>query len=113
MRTIHKICSWIILVLGVGHTMAIPIFYLGFTEDALWFAGTGLGLVFLGLLNLEVIRNPTSAGFFLCIAADALASLLFGIMLPLIGLNAPQAYLAVGAFLGALVGSLFSRKTII
>jgi hypothetical protein len=112
MKTIHKISSWIVLVLGIGHTLATPIFYSGFTEDALWFAATGLGLIFLGLLNLEVFQNPTPTGFNLCIVANALASLLFGIMLPLVGLNAPQAYLAVGSFLGALVGSTYSRKTI-
>ena len=112
MKTIHKISSWIILALGVVHALATPFFYSGFTEDALWFAATGLGLVFLGLLNLEVIQNPTSARFTLCIVADALASLLFGTLLPLIGLNAPQAYLAVVSFLGALVGSIYSRKTI-
>jgi hypothetical protein len=110
MKTVHKISSWIILVLGIGHTLATPVFYSGFTEDALWFAATGLGLIFLGLLNLEVIQNPTPAGFNLCIVANALASLLFGTMLPLIGLNAPQAYLAVVSFLGALAGSIFSRR---
>jgi hypothetical protein len=112
METVHKISSWIILALGVIHTLATPIFYSGFTEDMLWFAATGLGIVFLGLLNLEVIQNPTPTGFTLCIVADVLASLLFGTMIPLIGLNAPQAYLAVGAFLGALTGSIFSRKGI-
>jgi hypothetical protein len=113
MKTVHKISSWIILALGVVHTLATPIFYSGFTEDALWFAGTGFGLVFLGLLNLEVIHNPTSGGFSLCIVANALISLLYGTMLPLIGLNAPQAYLGIGSFLGALVGSIFSRKGLI
>ena len=112
MKTIHKISGWIILVLGIGHMLATPIFYSRLTEDALWFAATGLGLIFLGLLNLEVIQNPTPAGFTLCIVANTLASLLFGTMLPLVGINAPQAYLSIGSFLGALVGSIYSRKTI-
>jgi hypothetical protein len=113
MKTVHKISSWVILALGVVHTLATPIFYSGFTEDALWFAATGLGMVFLGMLNLAVIQNPSPAGFTLCIIANVLASLLFGTMLPLIGLNAPQAYLAVGSFLGAMVGSIFSRKGLV
>ena len=112
MKIVHQISAYILVGLGLIHTLATPFFYSGFTEDALWFAATGLGLVFLGLLNLEVIQNPTPTGFTLCIVADALASLLFGTMLPLIGLNAPQAYLAVVSFLGALVGSIFSRKGI-
>jgi hypothetical protein len=111
MKIVHRISAYILVGLGLIHTLATPIFYSGFTENALWFAATGLGLVFLGLLNLEVIRNPTPTGFNLCIAADALASLLFGIMLPLVGLNAPQAYLAVASFLGALAGAIFSRKS--
>jgi hypothetical protein len=112
MKIVHRISAYILVGLGLIHTLATPIFYSGFTEDALWFAATGLGLIFLALLNLEVIQNPTPAGFNLCIIANALASLLFGTMLPLIGLNAPQAYLAVGVFLGALVGSIFSQKTV-
>jgi hypothetical protein len=110
MTIVHRISAYILVGLGLIHTLATPFLYSGFTEDALWFAATGLGMIFLGLLNLEVIQNPTPAGFTLCIVADALASLLFGTMLPLIGLNEPQAYLAVGAFLGALAGSVFSRK---
>jgi hypothetical protein len=110
MKIVHKVSAYILAGLGLIHTLATPIFYSGFTEDALWFAATGLGMFFLGLLNLEVIQNPTPVGFTLCIVANALASLLFGTMLPLVGLNAPQAYLAVGAFLGALTGSIFSRK---
>jgi hypothetical protein len=112
MKIVHRISAYILVGLGLIHTLATPIFYSGFTEDALWFAASGLGLIFLGLLNLEVIQNPTPSGFSLCIIADALAGLLFGIMLPLIGLNAPQAYLAVVSFLGALTGSIFSWKTI-
>jgi len=57
MKTVHRISAYIIVGLGLIHTLATPIFYSGFTEDGLWFAGTGLGLVFLGLLNLEVIQN--------------------------------------------------------
>jgi hypothetical protein len=112
MKIVHRISAYILVGLGLIHTLATPFFYSGFTEDALWFAATGLGLIFLALLNLEVIQNPTPAGFNLCIIANALASLLFGTMLPLIGVNEPQAYLAVGSFLGALVGAIFSRKTI-
>jgi hypothetical protein len=110
MKIVHRISAYILVGLGSIYALATPFFYSGFTEDALWFAATGLGIVFLGLLNLEVIQNPTPAGLNLCIIANALASLLFGTMLPLIGLNAPQAYLAVGAFLGALAGSVFSQR---
>jgi hypothetical protein len=111
MKTIHKISSWIILVLGVGHTLATPNFYPGFSAEALWFAGTGLGLVFLGLLNLVVIRNPTPTGLNLCIAADAIATV-YGILIPFV-VPEPQAYLAAVAFLGSTAGSIFSRKGLV
>ena len=57
MKTVYKISSWVILVLGVGHISATPAFSPGFTADALWFAGTGLALVFLGFISLPWFKQ--------------------------------------------------------
>lgn len=110
MKTIHKISSWIILMLGIGHTLVTPAFYPGFTAEALWFAGTGLGLVFLGLLNLAIIRTPSPGGLVSCIIGNALASV-YGFLIPFL-VPEPQAFIAEIAFVGALLGSILSWRVI-
>ena len=38
---------------GAGHALlGTPLSYDGITQDAIWFAGAGLAMCFLGLLNL-------------------------------------------------------------
>jgi hypothetical protein len=114
MKSIQKISSYVLLLLGVVHTVLTPVFYSQFSEGALWFAGTGLGLVFLALLNLAVLLSPTHAGLNLCLVAD-LAGLLYGILI-VVGLRGPEpqphAYIALAAYLAVTVGTIFSRKTV-
>jgi hypothetical protein len=107
MKLVHKISSWVILLLGLGHMAATPNFYPGFTAEALWFAGTGLGLFFLGLLNLVVIKTPDRTSLVVCIVADALASV-YGVLIPFL-VPEPQAYVAGVAFVAALAGSIWGR----
>lgn len=61
MKTIHVACAYVLANLGVLHTMLTPLFSPGFSTDTLWFAGTGLGILFLGLFNLAVIRTSRRA----------------------------------------------------
>ncbi|MFO7681938.1 MAG: hypothetical protein R6X34_17985 [Chloroflexota bacterium] len=56
MKRLYALAIGITLFLGVAHTILTPLFYPAFTIDALWFAGTGLALVFNGLLNLAAYR---------------------------------------------------------
>lgn len=57
LRTLHKISSALLAVLGVVHTALTPVFYGRFTMGALWFAGSGLAMIFVGLLNLTLSRD--------------------------------------------------------
>ncbi len=45
-----------LLMLGIGHSALTPVFYKSFSQDAMWFFGTGLSLVFLGLLNIAASK---------------------------------------------------------
>jgi hypothetical protein len=107
MKLVHQISSWVILLLGVGHMTATPAFYPGFTAEALWFAGTGLALVFLGLLNLTATQTPGKTGMILCLLANALASV-YGVLIPML-VPEPQAFVAEVAFVAALAGSIWGR----
>jgi hypothetical protein len=102
MVTLHKVSSYVLLALGILHTALTPLFSPGFTTDALWFAGTGLGLLFLGLFNLAVLRASGRAALNLCLAANIIGAI-YGVLTVAL-LLAPQAFLALLAFLGATIG---------
>lgn len=57
LKTLHKISSVLLSALGVVHTALTPVFYGKFSLNALWFAGSGLAMIFAGLLNLTLARD--------------------------------------------------------
>ncbi|MEI8308850.1 MAG: hypothetical protein WCF99_17440 [Chloroflexales bacterium] len=64
---------------GVGHILLTPIFCAD--ESALnqvWFAGSGLGLAFLGLLNIARVRGDANARGF-CKVANPAGTVFFGV----------------------------------
>jgi hypothetical protein len=82
-----------VLVLGLAHIAFTPVLFKTFSIDALWFAGTGLSFVFLGLLHL--IRRTSGSPISLILSLIAsLAATAFSVLI-VIKLPAPQAYLAV------------------
>lgn len=64
-RRIHLAASWILAGLALLHSGLTPVFYHDWNADAVWFLGTGLGLLFLAGSNLvhigiEPCRQPTA-----------------------------------------------------
>jgi hypothetical protein len=49
---VHKISTLLVLAIGVIHTVGTFFFYSSLSEAAIWFAGAGLGGVFVALLNM-------------------------------------------------------------
>lgn len=56
LNTVHKVIAWLLVALGAVHTGLTPMFYGRFTLGALWFAGSGLAMIFLGFLNITFVR---------------------------------------------------------
>jgi hypothetical protein len=52
--SIHKVSTGLVLVTGIVHTIATFCLYTALTESAVWFAGAGLGGIFVALLNVAV-----------------------------------------------------------
>lgn len=107
MRLLYKITSYS-LSLGVIHTALTPLFYDRFSPNALWFAGTGLALVFLGLLNLVAERVWETWALNICIAANLVGcvySFLIVFALPEI-----QAYIAAIIFIAVVIASILARQ---
>jgi hypothetical protein len=51
-RAIHMIATWLVLAIGVVHTVGTFFFYSDLSEAAIWFAGAGLGGIFIAFLNM-------------------------------------------------------------
>ena len=51
-RTVHSTASYLLIALGAVHTALTPVFYTRLTPNAMWFAGAGLAMIFVGFLNV-------------------------------------------------------------
>jgi sulfite exporter TauE/SafE len=111
MKRIHQIASYG-FVLGLIHTGLTPLFYDHLSEDTLWFAMTGVSLIYLGLLNLAAGRVWQAWFFDICIAANLIMLVFNIITLTVLPATAIQAYLALLITLAVTAGSIGCRLQI-
>jgi TRAP-type C4-dicarboxylate transport system permease small subunit len=57
MKTIHTIASVLIVALGCLHIAVTFFNYHGLSYDAVWFLGTGVGIVLAGFMNIAMLRD--------------------------------------------------------
>ena len=96
MDRLIRIVSFLIILLGIVHVgFGFPIYM---NTDTLWFVGSGMAIVFGGLVNLVAIDRGGSK-FTKAIAVFTNASIcaLFCFALPI--LNEPQVYIGIIIFL--------------
>ncbi|MBN1888480.1 MAG: hypothetical protein JW850_10835 [Thermoflexales bacterium] len=110
MRLFYRITAYALSLLGVLHTVLTPLFYDRLSPDALWFAGTGLALVFLGLLNLVAERTWQAWAIHICIAANVVACI-YGILI-VIALPEIQAYVAAIIFIAIVIASILAQQNV-
>ena len=92
-RRLHIICAILLVGLGTVHTLFTLTFATRLTQGALWFAGSGLAMIFAGFLNLALSRSGAGRDRTvraLCHVTNALL-LVFGILGAAV-VNEPQAY---------------------
>ena len=109
MHLFYKIASCS-LALGLIHTALTPLFYDHLSPAALWFAGTGLALVFLGLLNLAAERVGKAWLLTICIAANSIMTVFCFFIITV--LPEVQAYLGLLFTLAVTVASIGCRLKI-
>lgn len=51
-KGIHRTSTWLVLAIGMTHTLGTFFFYKNLSEAAIWFAGAGLGGIFVAFLNI-------------------------------------------------------------
>ena len=109
LRRVYKISAYFLFI-GVIHMALTPVFYDQFSVDALWFVGTGLALVFLGLLNIvgERIFEPWVLN--ICIAANVVG-LIYGLLIVIV-LPEFQAFVSLMIFLAVTIGSITMRMSL-
>lgn len=108
MKNVHLVVSALTILLGAAHVGFTPVFYRQFDVAALWFVGTGLATVFLGVANVFLAGRNEAAMRWVG-AATNLVGLGFITTLAVM-LKAPQGYLGVVLVLGLLVGGLRSGR---
>ena len=98
MHNLIKITSCIIILLGMVHiSFAFP---LHMNTDTLWFVGTGMAIIFSGLLNLIAIdRGGSKFTKAIAILTNALNFAMFCLALSILG--EPQVYAGILIFLVA------------
>lgn len=99
-----------LLMLGVIHSSLTPLFYSSFSQEAMWFFGTGLSLVFLGFLNIATSRLLEPWLLTITLFANIIGTL-FSIMILFTGLIEVQAFIALSFHLIILFFCFTVRKT--
>ena len=104
MKLIYKISALLLILSGLLQIAFTPVFFSHFGLDVLWFAGTGLGFVFLGNLNLVVLLSE-KINYYTMILSSNILGLMFTIIV-LTVLNSIQAYIALVIMLLVVIGSM-------
>jgi hypothetical protein len=103
MKLMYKISALLLVISGLLQLAFTPVFFSHFGLEVLWFAGTGLGFVFLGNLNLIVLLAE-KVNYYIMTLTSNLLGLMFTIIL-LAVLDSIQAYIALLIMLLVLFGS--------
>ena len=104
MKLVYKISSLLLVVTGLLYLFLTPVFFSHFGRNVLWSAGTGLGFVFLGNLNLIVLLCEKLNFYITVLTSNALGLMITIIILTV--LNSIQAYVSAGVMTLVMAGSV-------
>ncbi|NJN42048.1 MAG: hypothetical protein HC811_07335 [Flammeovirgaceae bacterium] len=57
MKLTHSICTIILIVIGCVHIIFSIVIFNSLSEDTMWFIGSGLSIIYLGLMNFLFKNN--------------------------------------------------------
>jgi hypothetical protein len=107
MKTAYWLVVVLILLLGCIHSL-IALFCREFNEDNLWFLGSGMAILFSGVINILRILNHSGSVRVAAITVNLSVVMLF--VLALWVLPEAQVYVGIALFLGAAFLSLGTRR---
>jgi len=111
MERLFKIAIYLLILLGVIHSGLTPVFYKSFNADALWFFGTGLSYIFMGLYNLATLKVNLKSISRVAVILNFVGTV-FTIAITYI-LREPQAYVAMFLVICILAFSILSVNGLI
>ena len=107
-RQIHSGLATLALILGILHlSLVIPI-YGSISLDALWFAGSGLAVIAVALMNLMARSNEASDRGIILALGNAMMTGFFGLAWTV--LKEPQVVIGFVVFLALTGLTLFFRR---
>lgn len=93
MEKSYKIVTYLLILLGIIHSGFTPFFYKTFNVDAMWFLGTGLTYIFMGLYNLAALKVKIRSISSIAVILNLVATI-FTIAILYI-LREPQVFVAI------------------
>jgi hypothetical protein len=93
MNKIDRASVLLLTILGFSQLILTPFFYNSFSQEAVWFFGAGLSLVFLGFLNLARRLAPHSGVVMMSAIANTIGVLF--VMSIVAVYTAPQSVIAL------------------
>lgn len=111
MKKCYVIVSISVVLLGIVHVLCTTFFYHSFSLDALWFAGTGMGVSAIGLLNFSAIKADSSQLYIITILSNIVCSILLVMITSVIGFEI-QAIAGIVLIMSTLVLSIHSWRTV-
>lgn len=105
-RRLHRGSSWLLAIVALGHSALTFRLGVGWAPEAVWFLGTGLGLLLLALMNLaHVGLGPCPQPTAVAVRYVNWLFVAFGVA-AVVAVPEPQAYLVLAALVGqALAGT--------
>ncbi len=105
-RRLLGVAGWLIVAAGVVHLGVAGAQYHALSFDALWFAGSGLAVVLIGVLTLLARSVPELAGVRWAAAGANVAGLALAVAFgALTGWREPQGPVLVALFLAGGIGA--------
>lgn len=108
MEKSYKISVYLLILLGAIHCGLTPLFYKTLNADLLWYFGTGLAYLFMGLYNLASIKVKVKRITQIAVILNFIGTI-FILFIAYI-LRDPQAYIALVLVFFIFLNSIFSRK---
>ncbi len=72
MSVVDKILGWLMVAFGVAHSFGTFAVYHPLNRSAVWFFGSGVAVIAIGMLNLIRARKPDAFTRGCCVLANAL-----------------------------------------
>ncbi|MCD4833395.1 MAG: hypothetical protein K8R31_06335 [Bacteroidales bacterium] len=108
MEKLYKIASYLLILLGIIHSGFTPFFFKSLSADSLWFFGTGLTYIFMGLYNLAAIKVKIKSISSIAVILNFIG-IIFTMAITYI-LREPQAYVALVLVIFIFLSSLFTKR---